>query len=329
MLARLYQQNGNTALLEIVVNADISVKEHWDEDWNGSEIGHAIFLTVDENIYIRHIKEKNSIEGQIQMDLNNINSIPGEYIAKVVLGFSKNVDSSWREQTGVLASSKQRVIQESAQDRIWEQGHYRLFLSHKTENKTETAKLKKEIKKYGISCFVAHEDIHPTQEWQNEIENALFSMDAFVALMTENFHESLWTDQEVGVAMGRGVPIISVKLGRDPYGFIGKYQALKCTWDAAPFEIAKILIKHEKAKDSFIQSLNNCSSFSDGNDMAELLNYMDNINEAQAKSMIEAYNYNSQIRSSYGFNGKRPGSYGDGLSAHLKRLTGKDFSEQL
>jgi hypothetical protein len=33
---------------------------------------------------------------------------------------------------------------------------------------------------------------------QNEIETALESMDAFVALLTENFHESLWTDQEVG-----------------------------------------------------------------------------------------------------------------------------------
>jgi hypothetical protein len=44
--------------------------------------------------------------------------------------------------------------------------------------------------------------------------------------MTEDFAESRWTDQEVGVAIGRRVPIIPVRLGADPYGFIGKYQGV-------------------------------------------------------------------------------------------------------
>ena len=47
-----------------------------------------------------------------------------------------------------------------------------------------------------------------------------------VALLTSGFHESEWTDQEVGVAIGRDVPVVPVKLGEIPYGFIGKFQAL-------------------------------------------------------------------------------------------------------
>ena len=67
-------------------------------------------------------------------------------------------------------------------------------------------------------------------------------MDAFVALLTEGFHDSLWTDQEVGFALSRGVPILAVRLGKDPYGFIGKFQALSCDWADAPKKIVGLLI---------------------------------------------------------------------------------------
>jgi hypothetical protein len=64
----------------------------------------------------------------------------------------------------------------------------------------ETAKLKEELGRFGVSAFVAHEDILATRKWQNEIENAHRSMDAFAALMTDDFHDSDWTDQEAGFA---------------------------------------------------------------------------------------------------------------------------------
>jgi len=82
-------------------------------------------------------------------------------------------------------------------------------------------------------------------------------MDSFVALLTGGFHDSLWTDQEVGFAFGRGVPIISVKLEIAPYGFIGKFQALSCNWETAPAEIAKILIKKEPMLNAYVIAVQN------------------------------------------------------------------------
>ena len=79
---------------------------------------------------------------------------------------------------------------------------------------------------YGISGFVAHEDIHPTLEWQSEIERALFCMDGFIAIHTPGFSKSVYTQQEIGVAIGRSVKIISLKMGEDPVGFVSKQQAL-------------------------------------------------------------------------------------------------------
>jgi len=52
-------------------------------------------------------------------------------------------------------------------------------------------------------------------------------MDALLALLTPGSNESKWTDQEVGVAVGRRVPVIPIRIGIDPYGLIGKYQAVR------------------------------------------------------------------------------------------------------
>ncbi|MBJ3783857.1 toll/interleukin-1 receptor domain-containing protein [Devosia sediminis] len=103
---------------------------------------------------------------------------------------------------------------------------FRLFISHLAVEKAKAKRLKDCLAPYGVAGFVAHEDIHPTLEWQSEIERALWAMDAFVAIHTPDFSKSIWCQQEVGFALGRGVKIISLRMGEDPTGFIGKHQAI-------------------------------------------------------------------------------------------------------
>jgi hypothetical protein len=97
---------------------------------------------------------------------------------------------------------------------------------HRHPQKAEMGLLRDSLRLRGISGFVAHTDIEPTQEWQDVIESALETCDALAAYMTDDFHKSKWTDQEVGFCVGRAILIIPIKVGLDPYGFIGKYQAL-------------------------------------------------------------------------------------------------------
>jgi len=52
--------------------------------------------------------------------------------------------------------------------------------------------------------------------------SALATCEALIAWLTPDFHESLWTDQEVGFCVGRSVLIIPIRVGLNPYGFIGK-----------------------------------------------------------------------------------------------------------
>ena len=103
---------------------------------------------------------------------------------------------------------------------------FRLFISHISKDKLNATRLRDCLRPYHVSGFVAHQDIQPTLEWQREIERALSHMDAFIAIHTTGFSQSVWTQQEIGFAVARGVKIISLKMPEDPTGFISKQQAL-------------------------------------------------------------------------------------------------------
>jgi hypothetical protein len=114
-----------------------------------------------------------------------------------------------------------------ASEAIWQPAQLRLFMSHIAADKLIISELKQRLARWHIDAFVAHEDIEPTREWLAEIETALRTCHALLAYLTPAFHESKYTDHEVGFCVARGVPIISVKCGTDPYGFFAKYQALR------------------------------------------------------------------------------------------------------
>lgn len=115
---------------------------------------------------------------------------------------------------------------------------FRIFISHISKDKDKATRLKNCLELYAISGFVAHVDIYPTVPWQREIERALQTMDAFLAIHTVGFSKSFWTQQEIGFAFGRGSKIISLKMGEDPTGFISTEQALARAGRTAE-EIAK------------------------------------------------------------------------------------------
>lgn len=112
-------------------------------------------------------------------------------------------------------------------DSMWKPGNFRLFISHLSTFKESASNLKQYLQNYGIDCFVAHEDITPSKEWEVEIEKALFTMDALCAIVVPDFIKSQWCDQEVGIALGQRKQVFSINKGAVPYGFFGRYQALK------------------------------------------------------------------------------------------------------
>jgi hypothetical protein len=85
----------------------------------------------------------------------------------------------------------------------------KVFISHLASHKQYAGAVKSYLYSYGVDSFVAHDDIEPSKEWQNEIEAALLKCDSLVALLHPSFHQSKWTDQELGFVMGRSRPLCS------------------------------------------------------------------------------------------------------------------------
>jgi hypothetical protein len=112
-------------------------------------------------------------------------------------------------------------------DDLWTPGAIRIFMSHVSEHKARVGQIGDLLSSFGFSCFVAHDAIQPSRAWQEAIERALRTCHVLVAYLSPEFSRSHWTDQEVGWAAGRGIPIVPIDAGANPYGFFGAFQALK------------------------------------------------------------------------------------------------------
>lgn len=324
-LSKLYAQEGKRHLQEIIVNAQVRVHEEWSYDnWDGGLWGHALYLTVPEFLFLKSVKQKDEAQSEIKEDINKIHNVRGEFIDVVFIEMDVPDDADWRQESGLLLAGK-RDVSTDAVKRIWGDGGFRLFLSHKTSVKKEAAELKDRLGLFGIAAFVAHEDIHPTKAWQDEIENALASMDGFIALMTKDFHDSDWTDQEVGYALARGVPILAVRLDLDPYGFIGKFQAVSTDWVGAAADIAKVFIKHDRAFSAYVNALRQCPNWDSANILAKSLSGLERLTAKQIDELVAAYNETSELRGGWGFNGRKPSMYGPGLAHYLNQYGSRKF----
>lgn len=137
---------------------------------------------------------------------------------------------TWRINPQYHFRGEIETVSQNDIEKIWKSSNIlHVFISHKSNVSHRAQKVKSLLSEYGISCFVAHEDIEPAMEWQSVIEKALFSSDALIALICKEFSSSKWADQEVGIAIGRQIPVFPIKLDEDAdlTGFIGKIQAFR------------------------------------------------------------------------------------------------------
>jgi hypothetical protein len=276
---------------------------------------------------MRAMDARDELQSRIAADLNKLDNSQNEHVSQVFIEMDTTEHDRWREESGVYRPPMaSHSIPPDALERIWGHQHVRVFLSHKATVKAEAAQLRKAFLRCGIGAFVAHEDIEPTQEWQKEIERALFSMDALVALLSPDFHDSDWTDQEVGVAIGRGVPLISVRLGRDPYGLMGKGQGLGgCTWADASgiaIKVFHVLLKRLTDKTRLFEcalaAYASSETFADSAWKVEhLLSGLHDLSSTQVEGVLRAYHANHQNKRS--FKGM------DLLRPLLNRWTGEEW----
>ena len=224
------------------------------------------------------------------------------YILEMIKGEDDHKLLQLAEHLNILTNNQSSELKTN----FWINGFFKLFISHKAENKDLATEIKAKLESYSVSSFVAHEDIEPTKEWQNEIELGLKTCDALLAIMTKGFHESNWTDQEIGYVIGREKLIIPIKMGEDLYGFIGKYQAIQFNDDTDKFcnELFEILLKNKKSNkmmaNSIVHKFENSDSYARAKSNIELLERINYWDQNIKNRLLNSIENNSQIKDSYG-----------------------------
>lgn len=214
-VAELLREEKHTDAYRIFTGGDVDsfVIDH--DDWNGGMDFYAVEIMVDVKTYVA-LRNRGIVE---------------EVCSQIAEAFNDSMNNTSDSVRGVsLTPSSTTTFDErkiTEPSSYWKVGYYKVFISHLSKYKSSASNLKLMLEPYGISAFVAHEDIKPTKEWEVEIEKALFSMNALCAILTPDFNKSSWCDQECGYAFGRNVLTIPIDKGQLPYGMFGKIQAVK------------------------------------------------------------------------------------------------------
>jgi len=212
------------------------------------------------------------------------------------------LDRTSEQLADVVVARSERPIPQ-----FWAPGQFRLFISHVTSFRQRATALRQELSRFHISGFVAHETIEPGELWQREIEAALRSMDAMAALITPDFHDSKWTDQEVGWALGSGVYVLPVRRGADPYGFLAEVQGIrglgKRVSEVAE-EIFETLLRLSRTKEALLEAVvvgfERSESYIVARQNISLLERARNIPESLLRRIEVAARSNEQVAKSSG-----------------------------
>ena len=192
----------------------------------------------------------------------------------------------------------------------WEDEHFRLFLTHVATRKQAAYDLKSCLARYGVDAFVAHADIEPGKEWRLVIESALFSCDALAGLLHDGFRESPWCDQEIGIALGRGIPVVPIQFDFPPYGFFGSVQAVNNGVNQAPATLAhnlvRVLLKQHITAMTLVGAivlrLSRATSIQQANTLSQLLaDEAPPLSRDQAGQLRHAQERNSELREAVDF----------------------------
>lgn len=181
-----------------------------------------------------------------------------------------------------------------------------VFISHSHVDRAVARDVKALLNAFGTEAFVAHEDIELSEEWLEQITATLRRCDGMIYLVSEASSASDWTDQEVGFALCRDIPVIPMSLGKKPWGFVGRYQSKSWISVDLPAEYDRIkpnavalgnalLRKRLLTVDDLIETFGASRGFVEAILTGSVLAGLDNLTGLQARRIAEHAARNDQI----------------------------------
>ena len=295
----IFQHQGQSEILELLKNTHAYFEEINYDNWNGGTYTWALRMEVPLPMFAALEPRLSQIEKKIASKLHYLRRLyPNDQIGEVTITPVAPRPSA----PGLRVPPSEIELR-----RLWPDGRFRLFLSHVSSHKAAVSRLKDELALLGVAGFLAHEDIEPSLEWRAEIELGLRSMHALAAFFTSDFHTSDWTDQEIGWSLGRGILVVPVRLGIDPYGFAGKYQGVSGSLKQ-PAELASSMAKtllantqtHMEMRRSIVTAFSEANSFSMAIALRRLIVDVTDFTDEEKVTLRKACAENDQVGGAFG-----------------------------
>jgi hypothetical protein len=163
-----YEMLGEQELISVIKYCRISVREETNWSNDGYRAGCEIVLFLPAIVIGKlTLARQSKLASQIKEDLARAaEGVTGEFFDTVRMELEDETDPAC--QSAHHLSQRPSVNPDSLA--FWKPGQIRLFISHRDNYKAQAQRLGLSLEKFGISCFVAHDNIEPMETWQHEIE---------------------------------------------------------------------------------------------------------------------------------------------------------------
>ena len=160
-----------------------------------------------------------------------------ERISSISLNLGGKEKNSWDEPTEIQGVEQLNESQ-IASGNIYPTEQGVVFISHSAKDSAFASQLGLYLKAFGLTSFVAHDDIRGGERWDDAILERLQETSVFIACVNQNFQNSTYCHQETGYAIAKSraqhdmgmdsdVKVIPLKLGdQNPEGMITNIQAI-------------------------------------------------------------------------------------------------------
>ena len=141
------------------------VEEGYD-NWNGGQYYYTLYIDIPIELFVEIEDRLEAIEKRILKEVGTLRrGESNEHITAITIRSAPD--------SAPLSPHLTDASGDIAPPSFWEASHFRIFISHVATYKKQARELKIAFKKYGVTSFVAHEDIEPTKKWLDEIQSAL------------------------------------------------------------------------------------------------------------------------------------------------------------
>ena len=210
-----------------------------------------------------------------------------------------------------------------------------VFLSYREdeEGKEYASVLREELAILGINAIMASRLIRPGAVWAQTILGHLEASSALLCIASRGYTDSAWCQQEIGCAIGRGIPALWVCYDSKErsVGFLMDKQDLTVPDPSSQADTARAIgtwlatqeKTREDARATFIRALASSSTYRQTRDIVHVLATLDSLTDDEWQQIDKAAATNRQVREAHPYSDRNNAMSGISVTDWLRRQLNK------